>query len=192
MRISARPTSSSPHQVWLSPGLHKLLATRRGRLGLLLAAAFIIGTVALGGRIYGRHLAHQDMLDRDRAMHQLETASQNLERQSAQQADVVAALQAKLTQVQERLDRIMPGEDTYRINPNESVVVGNGRLTLGIVGLPTADGVIINVNGKQHTVAAGAVIQVADDASAPCKVAVQSFDMFGATVTASCSESKTR
>jgi hypothetical protein len=71
------------------------------------------------------------------------------------------------------------------------VVVGDGRLTLGLVGLPTTDGVTINVNGKQYTVAAGAVIDVAD-ASAPCKVAVQSFDMFKATVTASCSEPKTR
>jgi hypothetical protein len=192
MPISTRPTSSSPHQVWLSPVLHKLLATRRGRLGLLLAAAFIIGVVALGGRIYGRRLAYQDMLDRDRALHQLESVSQKLERESAQQADVVATLQARLTQVQEKLDRIMPGEDTYRMNPNESVVVGNGRLMLGLVGVPTADGATINVNGKQHTVAAGAVIHVANDASAPCEVAVQSFDMFGATVTASCSEPKTR
>jgi ribosomal protein L21 len=71
------------------------------------------------------------------------------------------------------------------------VVVGNGRLTLGLVGVPTSDGVTINVNGKQYTVAAGDVIRVADDASAACKVAVQSFDMFNATVTASCSEPKT-
>jgi len=168
------------------------LTTQRGRLSLLLAAAFIIGAVAFGGRVYGRYLAHQDSLDRDRAIHQLESVSQNLERQSAQQAEAIAAMQARLAQAQERLDRIMLGEDTYRINPNESVVVGNGRLTLGVVGLPTTDGVIINVNGKQHTVAAGAVIHVADDASAPCRVAVQSFDVFGATVTASCSEPKTR
>jgi hypothetical protein len=158
----------------------------------MMAAAFIIGTVALGGRIYGRRLALQDTLDRDRAMHQLETGSQKLERQSVQQADVVAALQARLTQVQEKLDAVMPGKDTYSINPNQSVVVGDGRLTLGLVGLPTTDDVTINVNGKQYTVAAGAVIDVADDPSAPCKVAVQSFDMFKATVTASCSEPKTR
>ena len=192
MPISTRPTSSSPHPAYLSPGLHSLLTTQRGRLSLLLAAAFIIGAVAFGGRVYGRYLAHQDSLDRDRAIHQLESVSQNLERQSAQQAEAIAAMQARLAQAQERLDRIMLGEDTYRINPNESVVVGNGRLTLGVVGLPTTDGVIINVNGKQHTVAAGAVIHVADDASAPCRVAVQSFDVFGATVTASCSEPKTR
>jgi hypothetical protein len=158
----------------------------------MMAAAFIIGTVALGGRIYGRRLALQDTLDRDRAMHQLETESQKLERQSVQQADVVAALQARLTQVQEKLDAVMPGKDTYSINPNQSVVVGDGRLTLGLVGLPTTDGVTINVNGNKYTVAAGAVIHVADDASAPCKVAVQSFEMFSATVTASCSEPKTR
>jgi hypothetical protein len=170
--------------------LHNLLTTRKGRLGLLLTAAFIIGAVAIGGRIYGQRLAYPDKLERDRAMHRLETQSQKLERQSAGQADVVAALQTRLRQVQEKLDTIMPAKDTYRINPNESVLVANGRLTLGLVGLPTSDGVTLNVNGKQHTVAAGEVIHVADDASAPCKVAVQSFEMFSATITASCSEPK--
>src|SRR5215475_3507393 len=102
MRISTRPTSSCQHQVWLSPGLHNLLTTRRGRLGLLLTAAGLIGAVAVGGRVYGQRLAYQDLLERDRAMRQLETESQKLERQSAQQADAVAALQARLTQVQEK------------------------------------------------------------------------------------------
>jgi hypothetical protein len=158
---------------------------------VLLTAASVIGAVAIGGRIYGQRLAYPENLDRDRAMHQLETVTQNLERQSTQQAELAADLQARLTQVQEKLDTIMPGKDTYRINPNQSVVVGDGRLTLGVVGRPTADGVTINVNGKRYTVAAGAVIHVAVDASATCKVAVQSFDMFNATVTASCSEPKT-
>jgi predicted RNase H-like nuclease (RuvC/YqgF family) len=171
--------------------LHNLLTTRRGRLGLLLAAAFLIGAVALGGRIYGQHLAYQDLLERDRAMHQLETESQKLERQSANQADVVATLQARLTQAQEKLDTVMPSKDTYSIDPNKSVVIGNGQLTLGLVGLPQSDGVTINVNGKQYAAAAGDVIHVANDASASCKVAVQSFDVFNATVTASCSEPKT-
>jgi hypothetical protein len=170
--------------------LHNLLTTRRGRLGLLLTASFLIGAVAVGGRIYGQHLAHQDMLDRDRAMHQLEAESQKLERQSAEQAAVVAALQARLTQAQEKLDTVLPSKDTYSIDPNKSVVVADGRLTFGLVGPPTSNRVTINVNGKQYTVAAGEVIHVADDASAPCKVAVQSFDMFNATVTASCSEPK--
>jgi hypothetical protein len=167
--------------------LHNLLTTRGGRLGLLLTAASVIGAVAIGGRIYGQHLAHQDMLERDRALHQLETESQKLERQSADQADVVASLQARLTQVQEKLDKVMPSKDTYRIDPNKSVVAGGGYLTLGLVGLPRSDGVTININGKQYTVAAGDVIHVTTDASAPCKVVVQSFDMFNATVTASCS-----
>jgi cell division protein ZapA (FtsZ GTPase activity inhibitor) len=155
-----------------------------------LTASFLIGAVAVGGRIYGQHLAHQDMLDRDRAMHQLEAESQKLERQSAEQAGVVAALQARLTQAQEKLDTVLPSKDTYSIDPNKSVVAADGRLTFGLVGPPTSNRVTINVNGKQYTVAAGEVIHVADDASAPCKVAVQSFDMFNATVTASCSDPK--
>jgi hypothetical protein len=167
--------------------LHNLLTTRKGRLGLLFTAASVIGAVAIGGRIYGQRLAHQDMLDRDRAMHQLETASQKLERQSADQADVVAALQARLTEAQAKLDKVMPSKDTFSIDPNKSVVIGDGQLTLGLVGLPKSDGVTININGKQYTAAAGDVIHVANDATAPCKVTVQSFDVFSATVTASCS-----
>ena len=190
MRISTKPSSSCSHQVYLSPGLHNLLTTRRGRLGLLFTAAAVIGAVAIGGRIYGQHLAHEDMLERDRALHQLETESQKLERQSADQADAVAVLQTKLTQTQEQLDKLVPSSDTYRIDPNKSVVVGDGQLTLGLVGLPKSDGVTINVNGKQYAAAAGDVIRVADDV--PCKVVVQSFDVFNATVTASCSEPKTR
>jgi cell division protein FtsB len=171
--------------------LHNLLTTRRGRLALLFTAIFIIGAVAIGGRIYGQHLAYQDMLERDRAMRQLETESQKLERHGANQTDEVAALQERLAQAQEKLDTVMPAKDTYNIDPNKSVVIADGSLTLGLVGLPTSDGVTIDVNGKQYTVAAGDVIHVANDASAPCKVAVQSFDMFSAMVTASCSKPKT-
>jgi predicted RNase H-like nuclease (RuvC/YqgF family) len=171
--------------------LHNLLTTRRGRLVLLFAASCIIGAVAIGGRIYGQHLAYQDMLERDRAMRKLETESQKLERQGANQNDRVAALQARLAQVQQELDTVMPARDTYNIDPNKSVVIADGRLTLGLVGVPRSDGVTIDVNGKQYTAAAGDVIHVANDASASCTVAVQSFDMFTATVTASCSEPKT-
>lgn len=192
MRISTRPTSSCSHQVWLSPGLHNLLTTRRGRLGLLATSAFVIGTVAIGGRIYGQHLAYQDMLERDRAIRRLETESQRLERQRTDQSNQVATLQARLQEVQQKLDAVMPAKHTYSMDPNGSVVLAGGRLTLGLVGLPTSNGVTINVNGKQYMAAAGDVIHVANDASAPCTVAVQSFDVFNATVTASCSDPKTR
>jgi hypothetical protein len=172
--------------------LHNLLTTRRGRLGLLFTATFIIGAVAIGGRIYGQHLAYQEMLERDRAMRKLETESQRLETQGANQNDEVAALQARLAQAEEKLNTVMPERDTYSLDPNKSVVIANGNLTLGLVGVPTSNGVTLNVNGKEYTAAAGDVIKVANDASAPCKVAVQSFDMFSATVTASCSEPKTQ
>jgi hypothetical protein len=171
--------------------LHNLVATRRGRLGLLLTAAFLIGAVAISGRIYGQRLAYQDMLERDQAMRKLETESQKLERQRANQNDEVATLRARLAQVQETLDTVLPAKNTYSMDPNKSVVVADGRLTLGLVGLPTSNGVTINVNGKQYMAAAGDVIDVSNDPSAPCRVAVQSFDVFNVMVTASCSEPKT-
>ncbi len=124
-------------------------------------------------------------------MRQLETESQKLERQRENQSDMVARLQARLALAETKLNTVMPAKGTYSIDPNSSVVIGDGQLTLGLVGLPTSNGVTINVNGKQYKAAAGDVIQVASDASGPCRVAVQSFDVFNATLNASCSEPKT-
>jgi hypothetical protein len=72
------------------------------------------------------------------------------------------------------------------------VIAADGRLTLGLVGPPTNDGINININGKQQLVAAGDVVRLAPDSSTSCQVEVQSFDMFKAVVTASCSAAKPR
>jgi hypothetical protein len=85
---------------------------------------------------------------------------------------------------------ILPTENTYNINPNQSLVVANGRLTVGLVGSPTNDSVNLNINGKTQSAPVGAVITSVLDPSTTCQVGVQSFDMFKAVLTATCAAAK--
>jgi hypothetical protein len=191
MQISDRPTPECHRQVWMNHQAHDLLMTRRGRVVLLLTALFIVAAVAVFGRLYGQHLAYRAMQDRDSAISQLESQSQKLKLDSSNQNAAVTALQTQLAHVQAQLDAIVPSKDVYNINPNQSLLAGDGHLTIGLVGGPMSNGININVNGKQQFVAVGDVIRVNPDPSTSCEVKIQSFDMFKARFTASCSAVKT-
>src|SRR5262249_51371414 len=95
------------------------------------------------------------------------------------------ALQNKLSTFEVALERIIPSQNTYKIKPNQSMIVASGRLTIGLVGPPTNDSVNININGKQQAMATGDVIKVTLDPSTTCQVRVQSFDMFKVVLNAS-------
>ena len=84
----------------------------------------------------------------------------------------------------------MPSANTYNISPNQSLIVADGHLTIGLIGSPGNESVTLAINGKQQTVSAGQVITVAPDPSTNCQVQVQSFDMFKAVLTASCAAAK--
>ncbi|MGH6725911.1 MAG: hypothetical protein ACREB8_05120, partial [Pseudolabrys sp.] len=99
-------------------------------------------------------------------------------------------LQTKLTSAEAALKAIMPTENTYNISPNQSIMAAAGRLTIGLVGPPSNDSVNLNINGKQQTVATGDVVKIGLDASTACHVAVLSFDMFKALVSATCTAAK--
>jgi hypothetical protein len=64
--------------------------------------------------------------------------------------------------------------------------VGDGRLTVGLVGAPANESVTLNINGKRQQLGTGDVLSVAADGQTNCQVRVQSFDMFKAVVTATC------
>jgi hypothetical protein len=81
----------------------------------------------------------------------------------------------------------MPSDNTYNIVPNQALILADGRLTVGMVGSPGNEGVTLDINGRQQTLAAGQIVSVAPDPSATCQVGVQSFDMFKAVLTATCS-----
>jgi hypothetical protein len=84
----------------------------------------------------------------------------------------------------------MPSENTYGVSPNQSLIVADGHLTVGLIGAPANQSVNININGKQRPAAAGDVIDVAPDPSTSCQVRLQSFDMFKAIITATCTAMK--
>lgn len=171
-------------------------APRRRRLadssGFVIVAACVITILAIliGGHLYGRFLASRDLGGRDNAIEQLVAQNQKTKRQLDEMSAKATQLQIKLDQTEATLGTIMPSKDTYNISPNQSLVVGNGRLTVGMVGAPGNEGVTLNINGKSQTVAAGQVVDVAPDASTACHVQVQSFDMFKAVLVASCDGAK--
>jgi len=169
-----------------------LFATGRSRFLTVVVCLVVILVITVGGHLYGRYLANRDLGGRDAAIVQLTSEGEKLKRQMTEKDVQISTLQAKLKNAQGTLDAIMPAENTYNVTPNQSVIVGDGRLTIGLVGSPGNDGVTLNINGKQQTVAAGQVVTVAADASTNCQLAVQSFDMFRAIVNASCAGAKPR
>ncbi len=189
-KVSERPASNRPVEVWISPRMYEALMTRGGRLRLAFVAAILILGVAIGGHIYGRMVAARDVLERDATIQQLRSEIQKLESELYGQNGRLVALQSKFTTVLATLEAIRPAENTYNIDPNQAMIVAGGRLTIGLVGSPTTEGINININGKPHPAAAGDVIHVVLDPSTDCQVGVQYFDMFKAVLTAWCAEVK--
>jgi hypothetical protein len=173
-------------EVEMSSRLYGALMTRGGRFLLAAAFAILILGVAIGGHIYGRVLAFRNIQARDNTIQQLRADSQKLKTQINDENAKIVALQAQIVSVQAALDAILPSENTYNISPNQSLVVADGHLTIGLIGSPANQGVNININGKLQAAAAGDVISVAPDRSTSCQVTVQSFDMFKAVINASC------
>ena len=99
-------------------------------------------------------------------------------------------MEAKLKSTQATLDSIMPSPGTYTIKPNQTLIVGDGHLTVGMVGAPGNDAVMLKVNGKQQPLAAGQTIKVAPNPATQCQLSVQSFDVFKATLVAACLSAK--
>lgn len=173
-------------EVEMNRRLYSLLMTPRGRVLLVVCGLFIILCVALGGQIYGRHIAANEILAREETIQQLRSERQDLMKESTDQTAKINALQSELAEVKAALEAIMPAENTYNLSPNQSLLVADGLLTIGLVGSPTIRGVNININGKQHAIAAGDAVKIDLDRETKCQVEVQSFDMFKATLNASC------
>jgi hypothetical protein len=156
--------------------------TRRRRLlSIILVLAAIVAAFVIGLQTSVRELANAKQL-----VLQLQTESQKFRDQTTLQKAKVLNLQTTAARLAATLNELMPSKDTYQIAANQSLIVANGRLTVGLVGTPTNQGITININGKQQMAASGDVIEVAVDASTKCHVRVQAFDMFKALVTATC------
>ncbi|MGC1776723.1 MAG: prefoldin domain-containing protein [Xanthobacteraceae bacterium] len=173
--------SGGPRRRWLT-----------GNNTSVIVAACVISIlcILIGGHLYGRFLSARDLGGRDNAIQQLVAQNQKLKRQLDEKSAQATEVQAKLDRVQATLSAIMPSADTYNVTPNQSLVVANGRLSVGLVGSPANEGVTLNINGKNETVAAGQSISVTPDASTSCRIEVQSFDMFKAVIVATCTGTK--
>lgn len=165
---------------------HRRRGSRRARL----LAIILILFAAVGGYALGLNIAHRDLVASQQLVGQLQVEGQKLKKQFNDQGLSVTQLQAKLATLQSAMDDIKPAQNTYDLKPNQSLVVGDGHLTIGLVGSPTNDSVSLNINGKKQTVAPGDVVTVAPDPATSCNVEVQSFDMFRAQITASCAPVK--
>ena len=161
---------------------------------LVVAVAFVLMClgIVIGGHLYGRYLASLDSTGRENTIEQLRAEAQKEKRKSDAQSAELTAMGAKLQSTQASLDSIMPSANTYTINPNQTLIVGDGHLTVGLVGTPGNDAITLNVNGKQQPLAAGQVINIAPDPATQCQLSVQTFDVFRATLVAACSGSKAK
>ena len=173
--MSTRQSVTAPHsRLWTPAGVVLIL--------------FVVVTVYY----LGRQFNSRDLQQRDAAIQQLQSDAQRLAADIADQSANLTALRAELTNTKSALDAIMPSQNTYTINPNQSLIAADGRLTIGMIGAPGNEGINLNVNGKQQKVAAGDVIRVSPDASTACQVQIQSFDMFKAVLVASCAAVKSQ
>jgi hypothetical protein len=162
-----------------------------GAPGLLLSVLFML-VGAFVAFIYRGWVDNQDIIDSRDLVLQSRAQVRELNVRLAEQTSQLAALQAKLEMVQAALDAMTPSRNTYNFSPNQSMILAEGRLTVGLVGPPTNERVNVNINGKQHSAGAGDVINFALDPSTACRVQVQRFDMFRATLNASCAEPKSQ
>ena len=164
----------------------------RAEVRFITVTACIITIIAtlVGGHLYGRYLAALELGGRENAIEQLRDESQKLKTHADDLSAQVTDLQVKLDRAQAALHAIMPSDNAYNIVPNQSLIVADGHLTVGMVGSPGNEGITLDINGKQQTLAAGQIVSVTPDPSTTCQVGVQSFDMFKAVLTVMCSGAK--
>ena len=148
--------------------------------------------IMVSGYFWGRQFNARDIQQRDTAILQLQSDGQRLAADIADQSATLTALRTELTTTKATLDAITPSLNVYNINPNQSLIAADGRLTIGMIGSPGNEGIDLNVNGKQQKVAAGDIIQVSPDPSTACQVQIQSFDMFKAVLVATCAPAKSQ
>ena len=155
----------------------------RGRRPL---TVIVILAVIIGAYVLGEQMSLRDLNNAKQLILQLQTEGQRFKEQTAEQNNKLLTLENTVGKLTATLNELVPSKDTYQLAGNQSLIVANGRLTVGLVGAPTNQGVTVNINGKQQTVTSGDVIEVVVNPSTTCHVRIQAFDMFQARVTATC------
>lgn len=171
---STQPTSARSRT-------YRLFMTREGRY--LLVTALMGGIV---GYLLGLNSAYVEISAGKLALQQSRAEAQKMKSEMAGEGVKTTAMESSIAKLQATLDELVPSENTYNIKANQSLIVGGGRMTVGLIGAPANDSVTLNINGKRQQLGTGDVISVAADNQTNCQVRVQSFDMFKAVVTATC------
>lgn len=157
---------------------------------IIVSCIFIIIGILIGGRLYGKYLSSLDVAEREAQIEQLRAESQKQKRDIDSKSTQLTALQDKLNKTQAALDAIMPSANTYNINPNQTLILGDGHLMVGLVGPPANDSVVLNINGKTQSVSAGQTLSISPEPATKCQINLQSFDVFKAVVAATCAAAK--
>jgi hypothetical protein len=154
------------------------------RIWVIVGIMTIVG--ALFGFEYRAFVDRADMIDSNSRVIETRNENRGLKANVTELNKKIEALQSKLASEQAALEAIVPSKNAYNLFPNKSVIAADGHLSLGLVGPPTNEGITLNVNGTQHSVSAGEVINTSPDRTTDCEIRIQSFDSFKALVTALC------
>ena len=184
-------TEGAQPRSWNSENARLRLAlAREGRLLFLGAVAILLVGGGIGTFLFFRHLAYADLVAARQLIAQVQDDDETQRKQVNEENIKINSLETELANTKADLEAIRPSKDQYNIPPNESRIIADGRLTVGLVGSPTIDTVTLSINGKEQSVVAGQVIDVSPDPSTNCQVRVQSFSMVNATVNAVCAAAK--
>jgi hypothetical protein len=143
---------------------------------IIVSCILMIIGILIGGRLYGKYLSSLDVAEREAQIEQLRAESQKQKRDIDSKSTQLTGLQDKL--------------NTYNINPNQTLILGDGHLMVGLVGPPANDSVVLNINGKTQSVSAGQTLSISPDPATKCQINLQSFDVFKAVVAAACTAAK--
>ena len=156
------------------------------------SSACVIAMVCIlvGGHLYGRYLASRDLAGRDNAIEQLRDPKSEAQRQLDDQSAQADRIAGKARQVQATLDAIMPSaEHLSTSSPINRSIVGDGHLTVGLVGSPSQRKRQAQYQRQAAVGGAGQVIDVAPDPrrNVRCGAVLR---MFKAVLYASCTPAK--
>ncbi len=173
-----------------NPPIYYFIMTSAGRTIAVVVCILIILTIMIGSYFYARFSSDAELKSANLRIVQVQNDNQKLVTENTDLLGTIADLQLQVKNTQAKLAMILPTDDTYNISPNQSLIVANGRLTVGLIGSPSNESINLNINGKSQPAAVGTVISTVLDPSTTCLVGVQSFDMFKAVLTATCAAPK--
>ena len=162
-------------------------------VGRRAAAVAVVVLIAVLGFLFGVKTGDREFADFQNRLKIFQKDNTDLTAKNADLQAKLGALQVKLNGVQAALDAITPSANKYQIGSNESLIVADGHLTIGLVGVPLWNNTVdLNINGKSYLAAAGDLINVTIEPSMNCRVKVMSFDALSAqvVVNATCAETK--